>query len=533
VRDILERSLRAALLDEGVQPPATIQLGPPAQRDHGDWASSVALATAKSAGRPPRELAEALQARLAADPPGYVSKVEVAGPGFLNFWLDDGWLHDVLRQVVGEGVDAYAAPELGHGQRVNVEFVSANPTGPLHVGAGRWAAYGDSLCRLLERTGHRVHREYIYNDRGVQMALFGRSIAAYKDGTEPPEDGYKGGYVAEWAAEMPDGADPAEWGYARARRDIADTLAAMGVRYDTWFSERSMVASGAMDKALDDLRARGVVYDADGAVWLRTTEFGLGKDEVLVKSDGEPTYLLGDLAYHRDKFGRGFERLIDVWGADHHGHVARVKAGVQALGHDPDELEIIIGQLVTVVRGDQELRMGKRSGTFVELADVLDEVGPDVARLTFLLQSISTRQTFDLDKVVSRSMENPVFYIQYAHARIASIGRVAAEQKVERNALDDVDLGVLDHERELDLLRTLAELPEVVADATATRAPHKVTTWAQELAGRFHAFYHDCRVLGEGVDPAVTQARLWLVEAARIGLAIGLGLLGVAAPESM
>ena len=534
VQQVLEEALRHALTSIGVEPvPAVIPVVPSDHPDHGDWSSSVALATAKAARRPPRELAESLREVVDGARPPYVTRVEVAGPGFLNFWLDNAWLHDVLRRVVAEGTVGYSRHAMATGTRVNVEFVSANPTGPLHVGAGRWAAYGDSLCRVLERCGYSVHREYYFNDRGTQMALFGRSIAAYRDGVEPPEDGYRGGYIAEWASGMPADADPAEWGYAQAREEIARALEAMGVRFDTWFSERSMVESGAIDAALSDLRARGVVYEQDGATWLRTTDFGLAKDEVLVKSDGEPTYLLGDIAYHRDKFARGFTRVIDVWGADHHGHVDRLRAGIQALGHDADELEVLLGQLVTVKRGGQVVRMGKRSGTYVELADVLEEVGPDVARLTFLLQSIATRQVFDLETVVSQSMENPVFYVQYAHARIASIGRVAAEQGVARRPLEDVDLGRLGHPRELDVLRSLAGLPDVVADACVTRAPHKVATWVRELAGRFHGFYHDCRVLGEGVDSELTQARLWLVEAARIGLAIGLGLLGVSAPESM
>jgi arginyl-tRNA synthetase len=534
VKEGLESALRHALAEMGVDSvPAVIPLTPSEQRDHGDWSSTVALALARAAGRQPRELAEAIRDRLAGDPPRYVTKLEVAGPGFLNFWLDDAWLHDVLRAVVSEGMDGFARHDIGGGQRVNVEFVSANPTGPMHVGAGRWAAYGDAVCRILERCGHAVHREYYINDRGNQIDLFVGSLAARRAGEEVPEGGYQGQYIADWAAEMPADADPAAWGYDRVMQDLAGTLARMNVHFDTWFSERSLVDSGAIDAALAELREREVVYEADGAVWLRATDFGLGKDEVLVKRGGEPTYLLSDIAYHRDKFERGFEHLIDIWGSDHHGHVARLKAGVQALGHPPDDLEVLLGQLVTVQRGGEVVRMGRRRGNFVELAEILDEVGPDVARLTFLLQSINTRQTFDLDKVVTRSMENPVFYIQYAHARIASIGRVAAEQGVSRRPLEQVDLGRLVHDRELDILRSLSALPDAVLDACLSRAPHKVATWAQELAGRFHGFYHDCRVLGEGVDPELTQARLWLVEGARVGLAIGLGLLGVAAPESM
>jgi arginyl-tRNA synthetase len=534
IQDILTSSLRGALVALGVDPmPARIPVERSNRPELGDWSSSVALAVAKATGRKPRDLADELAAHMAKDPPAYVAEITVAGPGFVNFRLHDRWLHDVLTEVIEQGADGYARHDLGHGEAVNVEFVSANPTGPLHVGAGRWAVYGDALCRLLERCGYAVHREYYLNDRGVQMGLLAASVAAAKAGQPTPEDGYKGQYISDWAAEMADDVDPAAWAPRRAVADIQGALAALGVRFDTWFSEKSMVESGAIDAALADLRTSGLVDERDGAVWLRTTDLGLAKDEVLVKTGGEPTYLLGDIAYHRDKFTRGFTRLIDVWGADHHGHVARLKAGVQALGHDPDELEIVLGQLVTVERGGEVIRMGKRSGTFVELAEVAEEVGPDVARLTFLLQSIDTRQTFDLDAVVSKSMDNPVFYVQYAHARIASIARVAAERNVPRYPLEMVDLSDLTHPRELDLLRSLGELPEVVADACRTRAPHKVATWVRELAGRFHGFYHDCYVMGEGVSHEQTQARLWLVESTRIGLAIGLDLLGVSAPDSM
>ena len=534
IRDTLAESVRATLVTLGVQPvPEVVHLERPARPEHGDWSTNVALSLAKVAGRNPRELGTAIAERLRADPPPHVVAVEVAGPGFVNFRLDDGWLHDVLGQVVAEGVDGYARHHVGGGERVNVEFVSANPTGPLHVGAGRWAAYGDSLCRLLERCGWLVHREYYVNDRGTQMTLFVESLAARKAGHPVPEGGYQGKYVSDWAAEMPDEVDVAAWGYERVTRDLAETLGRMGVRFDTWFSERSLVSSGALDATLADLRAAGALYEAAGATWFRATAHGDRQDHVLVKSDGEPTYLLSDIAYHRDKFGRGFAHLVDIWGADHHGHVARVKAGVAALGHDPGHLEIILGQLVTLERGGEVVRMGRRSGEFVELADVLDEVGPDVARLIFLLQSVDTRQTFDLDVVSQQSMENPVYYVQYAHARIASIGRVAAERGVERRSLGDTDLSLLAHHRELDVLRSLAELPDVALSACTTRAPHKVTTWVLDLAGRFHRFYHDCSVLGPDNDPALTQARLWLVEATRIGLAVALELLGVTAPEAM
>jgi arginyl-tRNA synthetase len=532
IRDALTDALRAALAASGIDAPAEIHLERPARREHGDWSSNVALATAKVNGRVPRELAGELVAHLSEAPPAHVERVEIAGPGFVNFHLRETWLHDVLRDVVDAGEEGFARLDVGGGRKVNVEFVSANPTGPLHAGGGRWAAYGDALCRILERAGHEVHREYYLNDRGVQMGLFGASLAARKAGEDLPEDGYAGEYISEWAAEMPDDADPVEWGYERVKQELRESLAAIGVEFDTWFSERSLVESGAIEETLADLRSRGVAFDHDGAVWLRTTDFGDDKDRVLVKSDGEPTYLLPDIAYHRDKYARGHELLIDVWGSDHHGYVARLKAGVQALGHAPEDLEIILGQLVALVRGGEEVRLSKRAGTMVLLDDLVEAVGADVARLTFLLQSLDTRQTIDLDLITARSNENPVFYVQYANARIHSIGRKAAEAGVVRGPLADADLSLLTHERELDLLRKLSELPEVVALACVDRAPHKVTTWVRELADRFHGFYHDCYVIGD-VAPELTQARLWLVEAARTGLAIGLDLLGVSAPETM
>jgi arginyl-tRNA synthetase len=532
IRDSLATALRAALTDLGIDAPAEIHLERPGRREHGDWSSNVAMATAKQSGRNPRELAGLIVERLNAAPPAHVDRAEIAGPGFVNFHLRETWLHDVLVDVVTGGEQDYARLDLGDGKRVNVEFVSANPTGPLHAGGGRWAAYGDSLCRILQRCGYVVHREYYLNDRGVQMELFGASLAARKAGTDLPDDGYAGEYIREWAAEMPDGVDPAEWGYERVKLELRASLGGIGVEFDTWFSERSLVESGAVEATLADLRARGVAFDADGAVWLRTTDFGDDKDRVLVKSDGEPTYLLPDLAYHRDKFGRGFDLLIDVWGADHHGYIARLKAGVQALGHAPDELEIILGQLVTLMRAGEQVRLSKRAGEMVLLDDLVAAVGADVARLTFLLQSLDTRQTIDLDLITARSNDNPVFYVQYANARIHSIGRRAAEAGIERAPRDGVDLSLLVHERELDVLRKLSELPEVVALACVDRAPHKVSTWVRELADRFHGFYHDCYVIGD-VPPELTQARLWLVEAARTGLSIGLDLLGVSAPEAM
>jgi arginyl-tRNA synthetase len=534
IRTHLIDALRAALADAGVEPqPAAIEIGRPARATHGDWSSNVALVCAKAAGRRPRDLAEDLARRIAARPPVHVRQVEVAGPGFVNFFLDDGWLHDVLRQVVAEGVDGYARHDFGAGRAVNVEFVSANPTGPLHVGGGRWAAYGDTLCNILARCGFAPHREYYLNDRGRQMHAFAESLVARLQGAEPPDDGYHGDYIGEWAAEMPDDADPLEWGYARARRDVAESMARLGVTFDTWASERALVTSGAVDATLESLESSGAAYRADGAVWLRSADGGDDKDRVLVRSGGEPTYLLPDIAYHADKLARGFELLIDVWGADHHGYVERLTAGVCALGHPRERLEVVLGQLVTVMRRGEEAKISKRAGNLVLLDDLVDLVGADAARMTFLLQSLGSRQTIDLDVVAAQSMENPVFYVQYAHARVCSLFATAAVRGIERPPLDTVALELLTDPRELEVLRTLHALGDVVAEAARERAPHKLTTWVRELAGAFHGFYHDCPVLRSDIEPPLAAARLSLTEAARIGLVIALGLLGVSAPERM
>ena len=533
VRDGLRDGLRAALGGAGAVPaPVDIAIERPRDRSHGEWSSNVALVAAKAAGCPPRQLAEQIVAHLSAEPPPHVVAVEAAGPGFVNFRLAPSWLHEVLTEVIDAGVDGYARSEAGAGRSVSVEFVSANPTGPLHAGHGRWAAYGDSLCRLLERCGHRVCREFYVNDRGRQIGLFADSLAARGRGAEPPADGYHGEYVADWAAEMPDGADARQWGLERARRDQADTLAAMNVGFDLYTSESALVARGAMDDILRELRRKEVVYENDGAVWLRSSDFGDSADRVLIKSDGEPTYFLPDIAYHHEKFSRG-DLVIDVLGADHHGYVPRMRAALAALGHRPDDYEALIGQNVTLRRGEVEVRLSKRAGDMVLVSELLDEVGPDVTRLVYLLQSIDSTQTIDIDVVSAQSSENPVYYLQYAHARVHSLARQAAAREVVRAPLGDVDLSVLVHEHELDLLRVLASLPDTVLAAMQARAPHQVTTWARELAAAFHRFWHDCPVLRDDVGEDLRQARLWLVEAARVGLAVALGILGVSAPERL
>jgi arginyl-tRNA synthetase len=538
IRDQLLQHVRTALAEAGFEEPAGgVALEPPKERDHGDWATNVALQVAKPAGVKPRDAAQRIAAALEAAPPPHLERVEIAGPGFLNLFLAPTWLHDVLRAVVAEG-ERYGRGDALAGQRINLEFVSANPTGPLHAGGGRWVAVGDALANLLASQGAEVHREYYLNDAGNQLDLFGASLHARYRGELPPEGGYRGEYLEEMArrmrAELGDGVteeQATEWGYRDVVAQLEADLGRIGVHFDTWFSERTLHERGEVEKVLADLQERGVTFVDDGASWLRTTQFGDQRDRVLVKSDGSTTYLCNDLAYHRDKFSRGWTHLIDIWGADHHGQVKSLQAGLEALGFPAGQPEVMLGQLVKLVKGGEVVRASKRAGDIVTLADILDEVDPDVCRLTFLLQGIDTAQTFDLDVVTAQSMENPVYYVQYAHARVASIARVAAERGVARIPILDVNLAPLVHDRELELLRSLAAYPDVVAEASELRAPHRVTTWVRDFAARFHGFYRDCRVITD--DVALTQARLWLAEACRIGLADALGILGVGAPEEM
>ena len=522
---------------------------------------------AKAAKMAPRELAERVVAQLELTGLPHLERAEVAGPGFVNLHLAPSWLHEVLVSVLREGTEGYACPDIGRSQTVNLEFVSANPTGPLHAGGGRWGAFGDSLARLFRRCGYQTHTEYYVNDLGVQVQLFGQSLVARMTGEPVPDDGYHGEYVTDWAnelaAELRAGAEAeadvsnllriaaleeghapipvggsievrfaAKRGMRRALRDVGESLSAMNVSFDRWQSEAALVDSGAMDDAMGRLRDAGWVYEEDGAVWLHTSEHGDDKDRVLYRSDGEPTYFVPDIAYHDAKFGRG-SHVIDVLGADHHGYVPRIAAAMSMLGHPPDSYEAIVGQNVTLMRDGQIIELSKRTGTMVEVRELIDAVGPDVARFAFLLQSIDSRQTIDIDLLSAQASENPVFYVQYAHARIASVARRAESDGVAPVPPAGTDLSSLDGERELALLRALEVLPSVVEIALRDRAPHKVTTWVRDLAGAFHGFYHDCPILLRDVPPEVRDARLCLTEGTRIGLAIGLDLLGVDAPSAM
>jgi arginyl-tRNA synthetase len=537
-RDALRTALSQTLANAALPEPADgVTLEPPKRRDQGDWSSPVALQLAKVVGAKPIDLASRIKAGLDSLALPIIERVEIAPPGFVNIYLKASWLHDVVRDVVAAGAQ-YGTSDVLDGERINLEFVSVNPTGPLHAGGSRWIAVGDAIANLLAAQGALVHREYYLNDTGNQLNTFRDSLYARYRGEPPPEDGYQGEYLVEMAAELhaergddvsPD--DACEWGVARVIDGLKSDLSRIGVHFDTWFSEKTLHERGDVENVLAVLRERGYMYEREDAWWLRSTDFGDPRDRVLVRSDGTTTYLCNDLAYHRDKFARGWNHLIDIWGADHHGQVKSLQSGMEALGFPAGEPEILLGQHVKVMEGGREVRMSRRAGNIVTLADILDRVDPDVARMTFLLQGIDSTQTFDLDVVTQQSMENPVYYVQYAHARIASIGRKAAEKGVTRRPLADVDLSPLTHEREDELMRALVAYPDVVREAAELRAPQKVSTWVRDFARAFHGFYRDCHVLTD--DDALTQARLWLVEACRVGLANALGILGVNAPDEM
>lgn len=541
IADDLITALADALAGAGIDPPAggsTVTAA--TQREFGDFQSNVALRLQKDLGERGSDIAARIKVALDARLPTHVERVEVAGPGFLNFYLAPSWLHVVLRTVVADG-EGFGRNEKLAGSRINLEFVSSNPTGPLHAGGGRWVAVGDAIANLLGAQGAEVHREYYVNDAGNQLDEFAASLHARVRGDEPPQDGYQGEYLIEMAGRLRSelGGDitvdaARDWGVADTVRALGEDLGRIGVHFDTWFSERLLHERGDVDAVLTTLRAAGHTYESDGATWFRSEDLGDQRDRVLVKSDGATTYLCNDLAYHRDKMARGWAHLIDIWGADHHGQVKSLQVGMAALGFGTDdapEPEIILGQLVRLQRAGETVRLSKRTGNIVTLADILDEVDPDVARLTFLAQGIDTAQTFDLDVVTAQSLENPVYYVEYAHARAASIARVAAERNITRAPIDDVDLGLLVHERELEVLRSLEEFPAVLESAAELRAPHRVAGWVRALAGCFHGFYRDCHVLTD--DAALAQARMWLAEAARIGLRNGLAILGVDAPDEM
>ena len=535
-------------------PPDKVELSRPPNKEFGDFSSNVALIWASQLGAKPRDVAQAIVERLPADP--LVERAEVAGPGFVNLFVRPTWLHDAVRDAAEQGADFGRAEPSGN--RIQVEFVSANPTGPLTIGHARNAAIGDTLARMFEFTGWGVEREYYFNDAGGQMDRFGASVEARyltlvgRD-TAVPEDGYHGDYVVDIAkriledhgpglADLPDEQrflKMREYGAGIAMVGIRETLARFGVEFDTYRHEATLSELGEIDEAIKRLREAGVIYDHEGAVWFRSTDYGDDKDRVVIRSNGIHTYFGADCAYVIDKFRRGFDHLVYVWGADHHGDVVRVKGAAQALGFDPDAVEILIYQFVSFLRAGEPVKMSKRAGEFVALSDLIDAVGTDAARYHLLMFGPDSAMTFDIQEVARQTMENPVYYVQYAHARIASILRKAGSEGVALLPVADAKLELLDSEAELDLMRKVAELPQEVADATRLRAPQRLTRYAEDLAALFHRFYGERTADGGYVrrvvsdDAELTQARLWLCTVSKQALAAALGLLGVSAPESM
>jgi arginyl-tRNA synthetase len=545
----LSAAVRAAVqsaVDDGelaVPVPDSVKVERPKVREHGDYATSVALQLAKPAGRPPREVAELVAARLRSC--DGVSRVDVAGPGFLNVTLDSAAQGELARTVVTAGT-TYGRSEVNAGHRFNLEFVSANPTGPLHLGHVRWAAVGDALGRVLEASGAEVVREYYFNDAGVQIDRYALSLLAAAKGEPTPPDGYGGAYIGDIAAQVLQehpqalelGHDDAvtlfrREGMALMFAEIRRSLADFGVHFDVYFNEKDLHDKGELDVALERLTEAGHVFEKDGATWLRTTTFGDDKDRVLIKADGDWTYFAADCAYYLDKRERGFDKVVIMLGADHHGYIGRYKALVAAYGDDPDDnFEILLGQLVNLFKDGQPLRMSKRAGTSVTLQELVDAIGADAGRYALARYSTDSAIDLDLDLWSRRTSDNPVFYVQYAHARVASLLRNAAELGLDRGELHPELLG---HDREGDLLGALGEFPRVVATAAELREPHRVARYLEELAGTYHRFYDVCRVLPRGDEEPTDlhRARLWLVEATRVVLANGLGMLGVTAPDRM
>jgi len=545
--DAVRAAAAAAVTDLGIDPsvlPGAATVERPRNPDHGDYAATIALQAGPKAGVSPRALAEAIAGKLRKDPA--IASVEIAGPGFLNIRLSSAAAGAIAGVIIAEG-DDYGRSAALSGHRVNVEFVSANPTGPIHIGGVRWAAVGDALARLLRAVGSEVTTEYYFNDAGAQIDRFAASLRAAARHEPPPTDGYAGEYVNEIAdtlvrshpgvTSLPSEQSLATFrsaGVALMFDAIRQSLASFGVHFDLYFNESDLHDRGALDAALARLRQAGQVYEADGATWVRTTGFGDDKDRVYLRSTGEFTYFAADCAYYLDKRRRGFDKIIIILGADHHGYVSRMRAVAACFGDNPDQtLEILIGQLVSLVRDGEPVRMSKRAGTVLTLDDLVDAIGVDAARYALARYSLDSPIDLDLDLWTRRSHDNPVYYVQYAHARIASLLRNAADAGISRAG--QYDAALLTDERESDLLKALAEFPEVVATAAGLRQPHRVARYLENLAGTYHRFHDACRILprdGHAFDQT-GRARLWLAEAARIVLANGLSLLGVTAPDRL
>jgi arginyl-tRNA synthetase len=546
IRKALADCYARGTLQSGLIPEIALEV--PGRAEHGDFSTNLAMVLARAEKSAPRKVAEALVAALAENAQAW-SRVEIAGPGFVNFFLSDRYWFSVLDEVDRQGRQ-YGRSRMGQGKKVQVEFVSANPTGPLHIGHGRGAATGDAVAALLEAAGYEVQREYYINDAGNQMDTLGRSLfLRYRqllgETVDFPADCYQGSYIKDLAGEIfeqegrrlldiPEAEAIrffAAYGGGKIRDGIEDDLQAFGVGFDRWYSEQSLYDRGEVERGIALLQERGLTYEEDGAIWFRTTDFGDDKDRVLVRSNGATTYFASDIAYHKEKYDRGFDLVIDVWGADHHGYVPRMKAVLAGLGRNPDDLQVILVQLVNLLRGGEQVAMSTRSGEFVTLREVIDEVGRDACRFFFLMRRSDSQLDFDLELAKKQSTENPVYYVQYAHARVCSINRNAADQGVAIPALGEVDFDCLTLEDELALVKMLSRYPETLEGAARHFEPHRIVFFLQELAARFHSYYNKGRVLIDDVE--TSRARLYLVNSVRLVLENALLLLGVSAPERM
>lgn len=551
IKDAVSQSLKRAV-DSGeitLSAIPDITLETPREKEHGDFATNIAMVLAKEARKAPRQIAELIIKNLETENT-YIKSVEAAGPGFINFKLKHDWLYETLKAIEKEDKD-YGKVDIGHGRKIQVEFVSANPTGPMHIGNARGGAIGDTLAEVLKWAGYYVEREFYVNNAGNQIEKFGKSLEArylqsFGIDADVPEGGYMGHDIIERAEEFKAiygdkylNAEPEERqkalveyalekNIARMKKDLED----FGIKFDVWFSEKSLYDNGDIDNTIKYFKESGNTYESENALWFKATKFGVEKDEVLIRNNGIPTYFTGDVAYHRNKFVvRGFDRVIDIWGADHYGHVPRMKGAMAALGLDPDALEIIIMQLVRLVRNGEVTRMSKRKGQNYTLSDLVEEVGKDAARFFFNLRSADTHFEFDLDLAVEKSNENPVYYVQYAHARICSILRQLKEDGVTFPDINTVKFDTLKEGAEIDLIRKLADLPEEIATSAGTLDPSRITKYVLELAALFHTFYNSCRVKGAPED--LMKARMVVVDCTRIVIKNCLDILGITAPDRM
>lgn len=551
IKNIVEQAIKKAT-DEGlisVTSIPEIEIEEPKEKQHGDLAINTAMVMARQAKMAPKKIAEIIVSNIDITDT-LIEKMEVAGPGFINFYLKDKYLEEALKLIYTRGKD-YGRVNIGKGKKVQVEFVSANPTGPMHMGNARGGALGDALASILDYAGYDVTREFYINDAGNQIEKFGYSLEArYLEllgiPAEVPEGGYQGEDIIDRAREFlelygdkyKDAPSEerrkalVEYGLKKNIQKIKEDLTAYGIEYDVWFSEQSLHDSGEVDGIIKELKEKGYTYEKDGALWFKETLFGAEKDDVLVRANGFPTYLASDIAYHKNKFiNRGFDWVIDIWGADHHGHVAPMKGAMEALGINPDRLDVVLMQLVRLMKGGEVVRMSKRTGRMVTLRDLIDEVGKDAARFFFNMRSADSPVDFDLDLAIEQSNENPVFYVQYAHARICSIIRQLEEEGVKIGSIDEVNLSLLKEEAEKDLIKKLAYFPEEVTIAAKTMAPHRITRYILDVASLFHSFYNSCRV--KGVEDDLMKARLVLIIAVRTVIKNVLDMLKITAPEKM